>query len=739
MEPNHLFIATIKRLAAAVLLTAALTAPLLPTRAAATGPTYVSGIITADTTWTEAGSPYIVTGETIVERDVTLTIQPGVVVRFDGPFQLEVVGGIRAIGAPAKPIVFTRHREGQQWKGVYSHGVRGGPSQYAAAEFRYVTVEYAEVGIRLVMQTLDKAHTYIRDSLFQFNGLGYSAGSATIEDPTLRNNVVRYNKQGAIAGASVSGHVIEHNEGTGLIASTVAYSIIADNGGDGIVGGSDITRSIIRDNRGNGIVLPPGYSGYPIRNNSITGNAGYALKNEGDGDFDVRENWWGTTNPEAIKTMIYDFSDDRLLGKVNFTPFLTAPPEPCSWAGTWSINSGEERFFMFLSHSATTVTGTYAGARRIEASISGISSISDVLLFRLEGRWAEPPTYAEPDDAGRFVFGIAPDCGRISGTWGFGDSASDGGTWSGVRLATPGPCSWSGFWDTLTGSGEQFPMALVQNGASVTGTYGSDRRLEGTAYGAELSGRWAGPPSYTEPDNAGPFLFNISSDCGSFTGAWGFGSGRAGGAWAGTRVSSSPERAQVVAELYRSVLCREPDPTGLQYWVDSGLPVEQIKPHIESSSEARRLEGIRALYVSILGRDPLGPTKDCAGIRSWAYTSLTFEEIRSGLLTSQERLSKVRELYLQVLARDPLWADPIGLRYWAERAVSLDELRGILQTSAEGQRVLAIRQLYIELLGRDPLGTDTTGLRYWVDSGMSLEEIRQVIMQSGEYRRRVGA
>jgi hypothetical protein len=41
-----------------------------------------AGPITADTTWTQAGSPYIAAGSVLVMKDVTLTIEPGVEIRF---------------------------------------------------------------------------------------------------------------------------------------------------------------------------------------------------------------------------------------------------------------------------------------------------------------------------------------------------------------------------------------------------------------------------------------------------------------------------------------------------------------------------------------------------------------------------------------------------------------------------------------------------------------------------------
>lgn len=53
-----------------------------PEMVALGSPTYVSGVIDTDTNWTIADSPYLVTGDLTVSEGVTLTIEPGVEVRF---------------------------------------------------------------------------------------------------------------------------------------------------------------------------------------------------------------------------------------------------------------------------------------------------------------------------------------------------------------------------------------------------------------------------------------------------------------------------------------------------------------------------------------------------------------------------------------------------------------------------------------------------------------------------------
>src|ERR1700690_4421541 len=84
--------------------------------------TDVSGTISVNTTWNLAGSPYIVKGSITVTRGVTLTINSGVQVKFDGVYFFEVDGRLTAIGTPTSPIVFTSNTPSPapgQWKGLW--------------------------------------------------------------------------------------------------------------------------------------------------------------------------------------------------------------------------------------------------------------------------------------------------------------------------------------------------------------------------------------------------------------------------------------------------------------------------------------------------------------------------------------------------------------------------------------------------------------------------------------------
>ena len=67
----------------------------------------VCGPITEDTVWTKAGSPYIVTCNVAVVENVTLTIRPGVTVKFDKDIALLIDGTLIAKGIDTEKIIFT--------------------------------------------------------------------------------------------------------------------------------------------------------------------------------------------------------------------------------------------------------------------------------------------------------------------------------------------------------------------------------------------------------------------------------------------------------------------------------------------------------------------------------------------------------------------------------------------------------------------------------------------------------
>ena len=67
--------------------------------------TSVSGIITSNTTWIQANSPYNLAGNVLVDLGVTLTIEPGVTVNI-GSYYIMVNGTLRVLGSSLNPVLF---------------------------------------------------------------------------------------------------------------------------------------------------------------------------------------------------------------------------------------------------------------------------------------------------------------------------------------------------------------------------------------------------------------------------------------------------------------------------------------------------------------------------------------------------------------------------------------------------------------------------------------------------------
>jgi len=71
----------------------------------------VGGIIDEDTVWTKAEIPFIVKSHVTVIEDVTLTIEPGVTVKFDKDKSLLIDGTLVAQGTSTEKIIFTSNGE----------------------------------------------------------------------------------------------------------------------------------------------------------------------------------------------------------------------------------------------------------------------------------------------------------------------------------------------------------------------------------------------------------------------------------------------------------------------------------------------------------------------------------------------------------------------------------------------------------------------------------------------------
>jgi len=307
--------------------------------------TLVSGIIWENTTWTLEGSPYIVVADVIVERDVFLTIEPGVVIKFTAGANLIIDGGLIAEGIPTNKITFTSNASiptKGDWGGIL---IRNNNTIISN-----VIVEYAQEGIRFQWyapteyMSLSIANIFVSN-----NGKGIvmdaTRGSLVISDSVIFNNIYGLYSLW-ITNLTILNTVISNNT-VGIYGRTnlrILNSKITNNLDIGVQithatdFGLHISKSVITDNGNIGIhiAISPYYGGKAeIHENHIYGNGLYNIRNaepagvipEMRGPFEVNAtyNWWGTTNETLIEKYIYDYYDDYNLGKVLYKPYLVPP------------------------------------------------------------------------------------------------------------------------------------------------------------------------------------------------------------------------------------------------------------------------------------------------------------------------------------------------------------------------------------------------------------------------------
>lgn len=166
-------------------------------------PNYVGGTISAPTTWTLANSPYVVNNDVTVNNSVILTIQPGVVVKFQSGKRITVNGTLAASGTVSNTIVFTSDKD----------DAYGGDTNGDGTATRPAAGNWGSISLNASASASTLANTLIR---YAITGVQITGSS-----PTLSNATVMFSSG---AGISVSGagapiiqnSVLRENLGAGI-------------------------------------------------------------------------------------------------------------------------------------------------------------------------------------------------------------------------------------------------------------------------------------------------------------------------------------------------------------------------------------------------------------------------------------------------------------------------------------------------------------------------------------------
>jgi len=286
------------------------------------------GSITSPTTWAIGDSPVTVTDSLTIAEGATLTIEPGVEVRFSSGTALIVAGVLIADGSESDPVLFTSTSaspEPGDWAGVTFENLSD-----AGSVFRHVTVEYGGFGAtnsgvyyRTGAFGVPVSHSTIRhiagngidtrasnpvlDELTITDNTGYGVFSDLFSNYELRNSTITDNSAGGVrvpinTGPVITGNLIQNND-FGIFVSDQAFPTITDNE--------------VLDNTIGMHFVELGTTRPVVRNNSISGNSEVGVRNitTAGRTLDATRNFWGddsgpfnmASNPSGLGDRVSDF------------------------------------------------------------------------------------------------------------------------------------------------------------------------------------------------------------------------------------------------------------------------------------------------------------------------------------------------------------------------------------------------------------------------------------------------
>jgi hypothetical protein len=212
-------------------------------------------------------------------------------------------------------------------------------------------------------------------------GIGRGSGNVIISNNTISTNGIIYSSVSVISTTINNNLIINTNIGLQIGDATVQNNTIA-NSQIGILLNSAVSPSIIWNNLENS-------SQYNIKLSSTSNN------------INASNNWWGTTDTQAINQTIYDYKDDFNLGNVTFVPFLTAPNNQAPTyitasagtggsinpSGVVSVNYGGSQTF-----TITPNTGYYIVAVLVNGS--SVGAVSSYTVQNIQGATTISATFA---------------------------------------------------------------------------------------------------------------------------------------------------------------------------------------------------------------------------------------------------------------------------------------------------------------------------------------------------------
>ncbi len=243
--------------------------------------TTVGGRIAADTTWTLANSPYVVTSSVQVygttSTPVTLTIEPGVTVKFNNNMSLQIgsganKGALISQGTSTNRITFTRSGTSGAWTGLnFQDGTVDGTT----------IIEYADIQYSAGVTITSASPTIRNSTITNVTGYGLTLNSSNpVIDTVTISNAGIYGiylsssspiiTSGSLSNSSTTGHGIYGTGSPSISNYTVSIVNTANYYGIYLSSGSTSSLSITNSSIANGLYLGTANITPTITGNTIT-------------------------------------------------------------------------------------------------------------------------------------------------------------------------------------------------------------------------------------------------------------------------------------------------------------------------------------------------------------------------------------------------------------------------------------------------------------------------------------
>ncbi len=426
----------------------------------------VKGVLSSDTTWTKANSPYVLTGVVGVAEGVTLTIEPGVTVNF-GSYYIQVDGTLCARGTSSDKIVFEATEP--LWSNkriVFTDACTSWDEQagtgciienailnlvsiyigYKSPKIDSNSFNYASIGDMIYVSggsPIISSNTMI----FEGNGISTDGGSPVISDNFIQGSSsstgIETRNSGSGEAIIVRNTIVGNRYGIDSpVASQIIEGNVFQNNQVGINGGGTILNNTIENGE---ISIRKPFTQSIIKYNNIIGYSQNSIyMTQYCPDVDATYNWWGTTDAEAIEQSIYDSEDDFNLAKVSFEPFLTAPntaitspiegptqivtPTPTPYSTPDPYQSTQETKLTLDCNSSTSSNLQVEITGRLTIDGAGIANVPILLSYSLNSGeiWVDFITVNTDDNGGFATVWVPTEAGNylVKGVWAGDESHS---------------------------------------------------------------------------------------------------------------------------------------------------------------------------------------------------------------------------------------------------------------------------------------------------------------------------